>query len=337
MNPPEPGRRSVVFSADDLGLTRAINRGILRTHTEGVLTSACLMAVGPEYRHARDDILPRCPNLGLGVHLTTEGGPPVSRASRLPDLVDRNGVLACGFVRLWRLCRRLAVRGQLKREFAAQIERVLDDGLAVDHLNGHRHIHMIPAVFRIVCELADEYGIGIVRLVQEPPHRAGGIAGHLCAIGRGNLVKHHLLNRMGRVDRRLLAGFRAQTTDRMLGVLHSGRMDVDNITAGLHACRGGWVEVVTHVAHGEPAPEDLTLAPGLAAFVIHRNRRAEADALVASPLRRFLEQQGWSTANFRQAAGATEPSNDRVEAGIAIGVAADKKPPQACVTTVAPP
>ncbi|MCH7814883.1 MAG: ChbG/HpnK family deacetylase [Planctomycetes bacterium] len=327
MNTPDPGNRQVVFSADDLGLTRAINQGVLRAHTAGVLTSTCLMAVGPEYPHARDDILPRCPNLGLGVHLTTEGGPPISRASRLPDLVDREGTLACGFVRLWRLCRRPAVRGQLKREFAAQIERVLDDGLLVDHLNGHRHIQMIPAIFRMVCELADEYGIGFVRLVREPPHRTGGIGGQLSTIRRGNLLKHHLLNRMGRVDQRLLAGYRVKATERLLGVLHSGRMDVAHIMAGLRACLGGCVEVVTHVAHGDPDPVDSALPPGLAAFVGHPNRRVEAEALASPQLRRFLTQQCWSAVNFRRAPDALEPLKSRLTAGVAAAPAADKKAP----------
>ena len=38
--------KRLIFNADDFGMTRGVNEGIVRAHREGILTSATLMANG---------------------------------------------------------------------------------------------------------------------------------------------------------------------------------------------------------------------------------------------------------------------------------------------------
>src|SRR3974377_887476 len=55
--------KQVILNADDFGLTRGVNEGIIRAHREGILTSAKLMANGPAF----DDAIERAkanPKLG---------------------------------------------------------------------------------------------------------------------------------------------------------------------------------------------------------------------------------------------------------------------------------
>ena len=39
--------KKLILNADDFGLTRGVNEGIIRAHREGILTSATLMASAP--------------------------------------------------------------------------------------------------------------------------------------------------------------------------------------------------------------------------------------------------------------------------------------------------
>ncbi len=62
------GMRRAIINADDFGLCRGVNEGIIKAHREGVLTSATLMANMPGFDHAvglaKDN-----PGLGVGIHL----------------------------------------------------------------------------------------------------------------------------------------------------------------------------------------------------------------------------------------------------------------------------
>jgi len=44
--------KQLILNADDFGLTRGVNEGIIRAHREGILTSATLMANAPAFDHA---------------------------------------------------------------------------------------------------------------------------------------------------------------------------------------------------------------------------------------------------------------------------------------------
>src|SRR5271169_5712936 len=84
--------KQLILNADDFGLTRGVNQGIIRAHREGILTSATLMATGPAFSDAAE--LARAnPTLGIGCHLVLTGGIAVSPARDIPSLVDRNGRL----------------------------------------------------------------------------------------------------------------------------------------------------------------------------------------------------------------------------------------------------
>ncbi|MBN9570151.1 MAG: ChbG/HpnK family deacetylase, partial [Alphaproteobacteria bacterium] len=58
--------KQVIFSADDFGLSEAVNEGIERAHRDGILQSASLMVGAP----AADDAVRRAramPNLKVGL------------------------------------------------------------------------------------------------------------------------------------------------------------------------------------------------------------------------------------------------------------------------------
>src|ERR1700685_4677998 len=82
--------KEVILNADDFGLTRGVNEGIIRGHREGILTSATLMATGPAFDDAVERALAN-PDLGVGCHLVLVGGRGVSPPAEIPSLPDAPG------------------------------------------------------------------------------------------------------------------------------------------------------------------------------------------------------------------------------------------------------
>ncbi len=160
----------LIVNADDYGLTERISAGILRGHREGIVTSTSVLAIGPAWpKVAR--WLEDHPDLGIGVHLAAVGeDPPLLSASEIPTLVDRGGHLHESYKGL---IGRMAVGrvdpADVRREFTAQLEAVLDLGVPIGHLDAHQHLHLWPPVGQVVLELACRFSIPAVRV----PHYRG--------------------------------------------------------------------------------------------------------------------------------------------------------------------
>jgi len=77
----------VVFHADDFGLTRAVNAGIVEAHQRGMLGSASLM---PGARAAADAaaLARALPGLDVGLHVTLVEERPILPPDRIPSLVS---------------------------------------------------------------------------------------------------------------------------------------------------------------------------------------------------------------------------------------------------------
>ncbi len=56
---------------------------------------------------------------------------------------------------------------EIRLEFTKQIEKVLDNGIVVSHIDSHQHIHILPKIFDLTAELARKYGIRSVRIPDE--------------------------------------------------------------------------------------------------------------------------------------------------------------------------
>jgi chitin disaccharide deacetylase len=167
--------RLLVVNADDMGLTPGICRAVHRGHTDGVVTSTSVLAVGAAFDEAAA-VLRDSPDLGVGAHLAIVGeDPPLLSAAEIPTLVGRDGRFPLSY-------RTVVARGaagridpdDVRREFTAQLERVAGIGVGLTHLDTHQHTHLWPAVASVVVELADRHGVRSVRL---PTSRSRGPVG----------------------------------------------------------------------------------------------------------------------------------------------------------------
>jgi hopanoid biosynthesis associated protein HpnK len=159
--------KELIINADDFGLSEGANRAIICAYSEGILTSASLMAGGDAFDQA---ISFARENRGLqvGLHLTLVHGRSVLPADVIPGLVDGNGNFANDPVKAGMLYFfEKKLRSQLQLEIEGQIVKFLSSGLNLTHIDGHLNIHMHPVVFDILLELMPKYGIRTFRLTRE--------------------------------------------------------------------------------------------------------------------------------------------------------------------------
>jgi hopanoid biosynthesis associated protein HpnK len=159
--------KQLILNADDFGMTRGVNEGIIRAHRDGILTSTTLMANGPEF----DDAVASAklnPELGVGCHLVLVGGSAVAPKEKISSLADENGNLpeSLGLF-VAKLTAGLIRSKAIEREMRAQIEKIRAAGIEPTHLDTHKHTHAHPKVMESLARVGKEMGIARVRKPME--------------------------------------------------------------------------------------------------------------------------------------------------------------------------
>jgi hypothetical protein len=146
--------KEVVFVADDLGMSVAINEAILLAHTSGVLTGAALMMAQSGTAHAV--ALARAhPSLAIGWHLHL--------ADSIPATIEKwpwgNSPVRAG----WSIGLSRASRELMRREVARQWQLFQETGLPCRFINSHHHLHAHPFVYRALREVVGDAFFGWIR------------------------------------------------------------------------------------------------------------------------------------------------------------------------------
>jgi chitin disaccharide deacetylase len=238
------GGRRLIVNADDFGLSPAINRGIIAAHRDGIVTSASIMVNGPAFDDAvalaRDH-----PMLDLGVHLTLTELAPVSSPATVSSLVGAGQRFVPHAIDLARryLFGALSLT-EVRNELDAQLRLARSRGLAISHVDSHQHVHALPAIARIVSDLAAAHGI---RAMRYPSER---LQGYMFKAGREvrRLAEHLALNALC-----ALSPLRRQRhPDRFIGFHFGGRLDERNLEIALRNLpASGIVELMCHPAEAE--------------------------------------------------------------------------------------
>jgi chitin disaccharide deacetylase len=150
----------IIINADDLGCTRTVNDAIFSLMDEGRLTSATIMANGPDFAYAANE-LKRFPHCSFGVHLNGSTFAPLTRSEALQPLLDERGHLSRKlFDARWTP----ALKQALQAELAAQVDHVRSAGVPISHFDSHEHIHNLPPLFTVFKALQAQFRIRRIRL-----------------------------------------------------------------------------------------------------------------------------------------------------------------------------
>jgi predicted glycoside hydrolase/deacetylase ChbG (UPF0249 family) len=275
----------LIVNADDFGLSARINEGILLAHRAGIVTATSLMAVGQAFEHAVQ-CCRAVPALDVGVHLTLVAERPLlpCRSSLAGD-DGRFPAGAGAFLQHW-LTGRIR-RTDVQAEWSAQIERVLDHGIRVTHLDSHQHVHILPGLADLSLQLAARYNIPFVRVPVEDlwGDRWPSLHGINRMFGATVLRASWLLAR--------LAG--AKTSKyrplRFLGFQDGGRLDNLRLRRLLHALRPG--RAYELMCHPGLTPEEPDVK------LWQYGHEKELQALTNPAIRSEIAARGIQLCNFK--------------------------------------
>ena len=221
-------------------------------HTSGILSAASLVVASP----ASVDAVRRAralPNLRVGLHVVLVEARPALPAEQIPDLVGRDGMLRSDMARLaLDIVLRPRVRAQVAAEIEAQFQAYSATGLALDHVNAHRHFHLHPLIASDIIAIGRRYGMRALRVPDEPP-------AILRKVEAGAKARMPFLAPVTALLRAKARRAALTTPDTVFGLAWSGAMTAKRL-AGLLAHRPpGLVEIYTHPA---TANEFAGHAPG---------------------------------------------------------------------------
>lgn len=135
--------RPIRLIADDYGLAPGVSEAILDLLQRGRLTGTGCMTGFPEWQQAARRIQPLAGHVAIGLHLTLTDQPALTAGTslvsdgQLPPLAD----LAAPFRR------RRVKAAEIQAELDAQLGRFTDAlGRMPDFVDGHQHVHFLPAV-----------------------------------------------------------------------------------------------------------------------------------------------------------------------------------------------
>ncbi len=284
--------KSVIFTADDFGLSDALNGAVALAHRQGLLRSAALMAAAPRTPAALS-LAQQLPDLCLGVHFTLIQGRAVLSPEHLPHLVNSQGFFSNDPVATgWRYFCQPRLLPEIRRELAAQIEVVQRAGLTVWHLNSHLNLHLHPSILPLVVDLAREYGIPAVRLAREDWRTTLALAPDhpVPKIAQG-LIFALLCRRAEKIARAAGLIF----NDHLFGLLNDGRMTEAYLTGLAPRLQPGVTEVYCHPGLFAD-PELLRWAPAY-------RRQEELAALMSPRLKESLGAAVVKVTDFRELFG----------------------------------
>jgi len=239
----------LILNADDFGLTRGINRAIAELHAAGALTSATLMANGPAFDDAVA-IARAHPTLGVGCHVVLTDGTPLSPPETIPTLIGPDGKnFRPSLGRFFRDAMRGSIsEADIAREATAQIQRLQQAGIAITHLDTHKHTHILPVVSRSLLAVAERTA---VRAIRNPFEQSWSLR-----IGRSNRMRIAQvgLMRLLRPSFLQLPQIRSgavRTTNGTIGVSATGRLDAGALRDALDTLPDGLWEFVCHPGYND--------------------------------------------------------------------------------------
>lgn len=292
--------RRLIINADDFGLTRGVNRAIVEAHENGIVTSATLMANGLALGDAVSLARSR-PRLGLGCHVVLVDGAPLLDRTEVSSLLDRGGDPSgsphfregiAGFGAR-ALLGRLA-ENEIQAEAEAQIRKLQAAGVAVTHLDSHKHTHLFPRVLRPLLRAAASCG---VKAIRNPFER---IQGSQLAASPGlwrRWMEVGILRSLARQFREAVQEAGISTPDGTLAIVATGSLNEHLLRLMLEHLPDGTWELVCHPGYNDGDLQAVHTR-------LRESREQELRLLTSASTRDLLAKNGIEIVSFRELAGA---------------------------------
>jgi chitin disaccharide deacetylase len=277
--------KQLILNADDFGLTRGVNEGIIRAHREGVLTSATLMACGPAFDHAVE-LAKQNPRLGIGCHLVLVGGRAVAPVEEISSLASKDGRLPeslGSFVT--RLSSGIIRPKEIDTELRAQILKIRAAGIEPTHLDTHKHTHAHPAVMAALGRVARELGIRRVRKPMENLQDSWQSSRGANSAILKEILAAAAARAVAPLFRSASRRYGLRSPDHFLGLAMTGRLGPQALRRMIDFVQEGSTEIMLHPGISDSELERIDTR-------LFQQRNAEMDALIEPAVRSAIEERG---------------------------------------------
>jgi len=287
--------RRLIINADDFGLTSGVNRAIAEAHRAGIVTSSTLMANSQAFAGAVD-LAKQNPGLSVGCHVVLVDGTPVSEPEKIPTLLSPNGRSnqfrdsLVSFV--WAAQRGRVREAEIAAEIEAQIRKVQAIGVAVTHIDSHKHTHIFPAIFKPLLAVARDCG---VRAVRNP-------FGPLKTLAYAHLMRRPklwtrytevgILRRFAQEFKKQVAAHGMTTPDGSFGVVVTGALTQNLFDAVVGCIPEGTWEFVCHPGYNDDDMEKIRTR-------LRSSRDVELQILTSDATRTTLERHGIELISYK--------------------------------------
>lgn len=274
--------RRLIINADDFGLTSGVNRAVAEANRSGVLTSATLMANARAFDEAAG-LAQALPALKTGCHVVLIDGDPVSTG--LTSLTNGSSRFRSSLKEFALAAIRGRIAAQeIQREVEAQIRKIQAQGIALTHVDSHKHTHMLPHVLRPVLRAARVCGIRAVRNPFEPlrtwPRGTVAAAPGMWLRSAGVMAFQMFAGKF----RQALKEEGMVSTDGTVGIAATGKLDQKTLLSILGALPEGTWELVCHPGYSDA---DLQAA----GTRLTASREVELAALTSAETKEALARQ----------------------------------------------
>jgi chitin disaccharide deacetylase len=286
--------KNLIVNADDLGWTEGVNRGIVDAHRRGLVTSTSLLANGRAFASALE-VRRNHPELGIGVHLNLSDGAPCADASEVRGLLNGAGQLEGGPENLLlRIAARKLSLKEVGREWDAQITKIKAAGITPTHLDGHKHVHMLPGLFELALRLARRHGIGAIRIAHEASTLRSALSMGSEQTGKVLLkqgVQARGLKLLARDAREMAERAGIAAADYFCGIAQTGVMRREGVERLLEALPEGTTEFMCHPGYADQELRQSSTR-------LQESRQQELEILTDTEIRKLVATRGIRLINY---------------------------------------
>ncbi|MDE2588902.1 MAG: ChbG/HpnK family deacetylase, partial [Patescibacteria group bacterium] len=147
--------KNLIINADDFGMSKEINSGTILGIKHGVISSVSVMVNMPYFEEAVN-FLKKHPRVSVGLHFNITEGKSILIPRDVGSLLrEDNSFFFWPFLGQQILFKNIKLI-EIQAELKAQFTKLSKTGLTITHIDSHHHIHLVPRIFKVISNFANQ-------------------------------------------------------------------------------------------------------------------------------------------------------------------------------------